>query len=318
MPAAPLTLPEREEIRAGIERAEPATAIAARLGRHRTTVSAELARNGGRCGYRAAAAQARADRQRSRPKVPALLAAPELGAHVAARLAAKDSPMTIARELAAGVYPHIAGRISHESIYQAVYGHGRRGPAGGAAHRAAPPSPVPQAPPWRGRAQVSRLGPLGTFRPIAARPPAAVGRGEVGHLEGDLIIGARGASAIITVFDRASRYLWLADLPEGHGAEATLAGLVELIERLPVALRRSLTWDQGREMAGHARLAELVGIEVYFADAHSPWQRPTNENGNGLLRRYVGKSTDLAVNGPADLRARLSRVLWELRWRSPA
>jgi transposase, IS30 family len=110
------------------------------------------------------------------------------------------------------------------------------------------------------------------------------------------------------VFDRASRHLWLADLPEDHGAEATLAGLVELVERIPEALRRTLTWDQGREMAAHAELATLVGIDVYFADPHSPWQRPTNENGNGLIRRYVGKGTNLAVYSPADLRAIEHRI----------
>jgi IS30 family transposase len=131
-------------------------------------------------------------------------------------------------------------------------------------------------------ARWGRSGRSGRSLPVRLRP---AGRDEVGHLEGELIIGARGASAIITVFDRASRYLWLADLPEGHGAVATLAGPLELIERLPEALGRTLTWDQGREMAGHAQLADLGGIDVYFADPHSPWQRPTNENGNDLLRR---------------------------------
>ena len=127
-------------------------------------------------------------------------------------------------------------------------------------------------------------------------------RGEVGHLEGDLIVGSFNRSAIATVFDRASRHLWLADFPEDHGADATLAALVEVLERIPEPLRRTLTWDQGREMARHADLAELCGIDVYFAEPHSPWQRPTNENGNGLIRRYVGKSTDLSRFGPTDLR----------------
>ena len=104
------------------------------------------------------------------------------------------------------------------------------------------------------------------------------------------------------MFDRASRHVWLADLPEGHGADATLAGLVELLERIPAQCLRTLTWDQGREMARHHDLAGLTGIDVFFADPHSPWQRPTNENGNGLLRRYVGKGTNLSVFGPAALR----------------
>ena len=131
----------------------------------------------------------------------------------------------------------------------------------------------------------------------------AEARTEVGHLEGDLILGSFNRSAIVTVFDRASRYLWLADLPEGQNADAVLAALNEILDRIPLPLRRTLTWDQGREMARHAELAEMTGIDIYFADPHSPWQRPTNENGNGLIRRYVGKGTNLSVYTPADLRA---------------
>jgi len=104
------------------------------------------------------------------------------------------------------------------------------------------------------------------------------------------------------VFDRASRHLWLADFPEDHGADATLAALCEVLERIPEPLRRTLTWDQGREMARHADLAAMCGIDVFFSEPHSPWQRPTNENGNGLIRRYVGKGTDLSRFAPADLR----------------
>ena len=133
-------------------------------------------------------------------------------------------------------------------------------------------------------------------------------RTEVGHLEGDLIVGAFNRSAIVTVFDRASRQLWLADFPEDHGAEATLAALVEILERIPPELRRTLTWDRGREMARHATLAEWCGIDVYFAEPHSPWQRPTNENGNGLIRRYVGKSTNRAAYTVNDLRATEHRI----------
>lgn len=306
MPAQPLTALEREEIRAGIERREADEQIGARLGRHRTTINAEINRNGGRQRYSATAAQARADHRRRRPKVPKLIADPSLAAHVTERLKAKDSPMTIARELAAGTHG-VTASVSHECIYQAVYAHGRRGlskglHAGLHRRRRCRKHRHPKG------SQPAKPSPLGAFTPISARPPIALERVEVGHLEGDLIIGARGASAIATVFDRASRHLWLADLPEGHGADATLAALVELVERIPESLRRTLTWDQGREMARWSTLAELVGINVYFAEPHSPWQRPTNENGNGLLRRYVGKSTNLNVYTPADLRSIEHRI----------
>ena len=102
--------------------------------------------------------------------------------------------------------------------------------------------------------------------------------------------------------------MWLAGFHADHSADETLAALAEILERIPAPLRRTLTWDQGREMARHATLAELCDIDIYFAEPHSPWQRPTNENGNGLLRRYVGKGTDLAVFTPADLRAIEDRV----------
>jgi IS30 family transposase len=288
MPAQPLSASEREEIRAGIERGETDRVIGDRLGRHRCTIGAEVNRNGGRARYSATAAQARADEQRRRPKTPRLVADPELAAAVTQRLEAKDSPMTIARELAAGTHGETAS-ISHECIYQAVYAHGRRGLRRGlhkglhrrrrCRKRRLPAGETP-----------SKTSPLGVFKPIAERPAEADGRAVVGHLEGDLILGSFNRSAIVTVFDRASRYCWLADLPEGHDANATLAAMTEILERVPKALRRTLTWDQGSEMARHTDLAHLCGIDIYFADPHSPWQRPTNENGNGLLRRYPPKA----------------------------
>lgn len=306
MPARALTVHEREEIRVGIERSESAKVIAGRLGRHRLTIQAEMARNGGRAKYSALAAQRRADKQRSRPKTPVLVADPVLCAHVTARLEAKDSPMTISHELASGVQG-VTGSLSHEAIYQAVYAHGTRGLPKGlheGLHRRRRCRKQRRA---KG-AERKKKSPLGTFKPIATRPAVASERTEVGHLEGDLITGAYNRSAIATVFDRTSRNLWLAQFPEDHGAEATLGALCEILERIPEHLRRTLTWDQGREMAAHKELAELCGIDVYFADPHSPWQRPTNENGNGLIRRYVGKGTDLRRYGPEDLRAIERRI----------
>lgn len=306
MPALPLTMREREEIRVGIERRKTDSQIGDRLGRHRCTINAEISRNGGRGGYVAVAAQSRADGERGRTKIPRLVADPVLAAHVTARLEAKDSPMTISIELARGVHD-ITASISHESIYRAVYAHGRRGLRRGlhtGLHRRRRCRKHRQTP----DTEPVTAGPLGAFNLIGARPEIAGQRTQVGHLEGDLIVGAFNRSAIVTVFDRASRHLWLADFPEDHGAEATLAALVEILERIPPELRRTLTWDQGREMARHATLAEWCGIDVYFAEPHSPWQRPTNENGNGLIRRYVGKSTNLATYTANDLRTIEHRI----------
>ena len=300
MPAQPLTAREREEIRVGIERDETDGVIAGRLDRHRVTVNAEINRNGGRRQYSAIRAQARAERCLARPKLARLVADPALAAHVTARLEAKDSPMTIAIELRSGAHGIVA-MLSHETIYRAVYAHGQRGlrrglHAGLHRQRRCRKRRVPVG------TETAKVSPLGQFQVISARPAVAQDRTEVGHFEGDLILGSFNRSAIATVFDRASRHCWLAEFSSDHGAEATLAAVAEIFERIPEALRRTLTWDRGSEMARHDELAELCGIDVYFADPHSPWQRPTNENGNGLIRRYVGKGTDLSRYDAHDLR----------------
>jgi len=321
MPGESLSLDERVQIEVGQACSASGHSIARRLGRSPSTVCRELARNQGPGGYSAVAAQGRAERERSRGRLTCFERDVALAVHVEERLLAKDSPMTISVELARGVYPAVGATVSHETIYRGVYAHGRAGLAkglSGCLHR-------------RRRCRKHRRpdaetptggGPLGAFALIGARPAAAEARIEVGHLEGDLIVGSFNRSAIVTVFDRASRYLWLADFPEDHGADATLAALVELLDRIPEWLRRTLTWDQGREMAGHDELAVLAGIDVYFAEPHSPWQRPTNENGNGLLRRYVGKGTNLAVYTETDLRAIETRINTmprrSLRWSTAA
>lgn len=297
MPARPLLLREREEIRCGIARGETVTAIADRIGRHRCTVSAEISRNGGRDAYRPYRAQDRAAACLKRPKDRLLDQHPELAAHVAARLEAKDSPMTIAVELANGIYPHIGVRVSHETIYREIYD----------PHRHVLPRDAFRCLHRRRRFRVQRRCRRpqqrwrDTMRLIAQRPAVADARTEVGHFEGDLIIGQGGRSAIATVFDRMSRHLWMTGLPHGRTGDHALAALVALFEQIPPALRRTLTWDQGGEMSCHDELAERCAIDVYFADPHSPWQRPTNENGNGLIRRYVGKGTDLTVFTPTDI-----------------
>lgn len=306
MPAQPLTAAEREEIRVGVDRGESNAQIACRLGRHRSTIGRELARNDGRDGYSATRAQGRADAMRARAKVPKLVADPQLAVYVTQRLEAKDSPMTISLELARGTHG-VTARISHETIYQAIYAHGARGLAKGLhanlhRRRRCRKRRVPKG------ETTTRTSPLGIFALIHDRPPEALARTEVGHLESDLACGAYNRSAIATVFDRASRHVWLADFPDAHDADAMLAAMCEILDRIPQHLRRTLTHDQGSEMARHTDLANLCGIDIYFAEAHSPWQRPTNENGNGLLRRYVGKGTNLAIYTPADLRAIETRI----------
>jgi len=269
MPANPLSLREREEIRYAIARGETVTAAADRLGRHRCTISAEISRNGGRDHYRAYRAHDQAASRRSRPKIRVFDRSPELAAHVIQRLEAKDSPMTIAVELANGVYPNIDETVSHETIYTAVYDPCRSLPRGlyRCLHR-------------RRRLRSPRSGrrPQDRWRAdlpsISTRPAIAGERHEVGHLEGDLIIGERNQSAIITVFDRTSRHLWMAGLPNGHAAGPTLTGLTKLLKRIPPELRHTLTWDQGGEMASHEQLAKRCRIDIYFADPRSPWQRP--------------------------------------------
>lgn len=303
MPARPLTLHEREEIRVGIERRDPDHVIAVALGRHRCTINAEICRNGGRSRYGAVDAQRRAELARSRPKVPKLVADRALAGHVARRLKAKDSPMTISIELARGVHGRVA-KISHECIYRAVYSPDRG--LGAGLHVGLHLKRRRRK--HRGRSPVVATHSLGSFSLIGLRPEIAAQRVEVGHLEGDLIVGAYNRSAIATIFDRTSRYSWLTKLPHAKNADGVLEALVRTLRRIPAQLRLTLTWDQGSEMARHLELAERCGIDIYFAEPKAPWQRPTNENGNALVRRYVGKGTDLSVFTTRDLRVIEQRI----------
>ena len=314
MPGRRFSAEEREEIRVGLARGESLRGIARRLGRAASSVCREVSRNAGRERYQATAAERRAQRCRARPKQTKFQFDPTLARRVENRLAAKDSPMTIARALAAEGSP-----LSHETIYRAIYAHGRRGLAAGLhahLHRRRRCRKRRLA---KGE-QAKKASPLGNFNPISSRPEIAGTRSEVGHFEGDLIIGERGRSAVVTLVDRASRFNLLGDLPRDHGADSVLACLVELIGRVPPELRRTLTWDQGREMARWHELVELSGIQVYFAEPHSPWQRPSNEAFNGLLRRWLPKSSNLSVYDQDDLDAISHQINTmprrSLRWQS--
>jgi IS30 family transposase len=297
-------------------------AVAAGLGRSPATVSRELRRNRdlGSGQYRPFAAQRLAAARRARPGRGKLVRDPVLRHFVAERLEKRWSPEQISRALR-GEFPDEPERhLVHETIYQAVYR-----PELGGLRRDLPKvlrTGRRRRRPRR-RPDARRAGALADMTMIGQRPAEAAGRTVPGHWEGDLITGAANRSAIGTLVDRASRFTILLHLPgRRHTAEVVCDALVQAMAALPVQLRRSLTWDQGKEMALHAQITQALGMPVFFCDPHSPWQRPTNENTNGLLRQYFPKGSDLRVHGPD----RLAAVAAELNdrprktpgWNTPA
>jgi IS30 family transposase len=291
-----LSAVEREEISLGLERGETFTAIAARLGtrgRAPSTVSREVNNNGGRDDYRAWAGERRAAEQAARPKTAKLAGNHELRAVVEGWLLKRWSPEQIALRLR-GDYPDRPEMwVSHETIYQSLFVQAR-----GALRkdltaylRSGRTRRVPRSSSAEGRGPGRLVGMIN----ISERPAEVEDRAVVGHWEGDLIIGKNGQSAIGTLVERISRFVVLLHLPNGHGAQEVHDALIRQIQTLPEQLWRSLTWDQGKEMARHAEFSVATGIDVYFCDPHSPWQRGTNENTNGLLRQYFPKGTDLSV-----------------------
>lgn len=297
MPAKRLTLIDRAQILSGIKRNESCQQIAADINRCRSTIGREISRNGGRSMYCPERAERRAGRKRLRPKVSKLVGDPVLAADVQRRLEARDSPMRISIELkAAGI------EISHEAIYRSIQT--RDGALQWGAHKYLRLRRKSRKP--RG-INMTKFSSLGVVRPIHDRPKEALARIRVGHLEGDLIIGAMNRSALITVFDRASRYVWLGDVASKQAGDVA-EGLARLLARIPEHQRLTLTWDRGSELARHRQVSAESNIDVFFCDPNSPWQRPTNENGNGLVRHHVGKGTDLNRFTPADLRRIETRI----------
>jgi transposase, IS30 family len=297
-----LTLADREEITLGLHAGDSFTAIAARLGKAVSTVSREVAANGGREGYRAWRAHQRARQQARRPKAPKL-ACPELAAQVTSWLTEWWSPQQIAARLRIEFPGDPMMKVSHETIYQALYVQGR-GELRRELARCLRTGRAKRRP--RGRGE--NTGRIRDMVMISERPAEAEDRAVPGHWEGDLIIGKDCRSAVGTLVERTTRYVLLLHLPAGRDAHLVERAMRQAITALPADLARTITWDQGKEMAYHAHFTIATGIPVYFCDPHKPWQRGSNENTNGLLRQYLPKGTDLSAHSAADL-ARIARSL---------
>jgi len=313
-----LSLTEREEISRGLAGGESLRAIARRLGRSPSTISREVVANGGRRRYRACRADKAAVARMRRPKVSKLVACPRLRSVVEAKLELRWSPQQISGWLVTEFASDPEMRVSHETIYLSLFvqsrgalrkeltrylrsGHSTRRP--------------------KGHTVMNGQGQLRGTLNISERPAEAEDRAVPGHWEGDLLMGKR-MHAMATLVERKTRFVMLIALPNGHSADVVADALATKIIELPEQLRRSLTWDQGKEMAAHAKFSVKTGVPVYFCDPRSPWQRGSNENTNGLLRQYFPKRTEIAHLTQADLddvAAELNeRPRQTLGWKSPS
>ena len=290
-----LSLVEREEIGQGVVGDESFASIGRRLGRATSTISREVKLNGGRDAYRVFRADEGAYERARRPKVRKLDDDPRLAAVVTEMLLTRWSPEQIAARLRVDFPNEPEMWVSHETIYQSLFvqpkGWLRKELAvalrSGRVKRR-PQGRTPRG--WR----------LAGLPMISERPAEADDRAVPGHWEGDLIIGKNNQTGIATLVERSTRSVMLVKIDD-LTAETVCAALAAKILELPAHLRRSLTWDQGSEMAEHAKFKILTGLPVYFCDPHCPWQRGTNENTNGLLRQYFPKGTDLSIYSQAHL-----------------
>ena len=313
---ARLSIDERVEICVGLSGGCSFAAIGRGLGRATSTVSREVNANGGRCKYRPIAAHRRACERLCRPKPTRLAENPRLLARVVADLEALLSPEQIAQRLRYDFPNEPEMWVSHETIYKSLYvqGRGELRRELAACLRTGRARRQP-----RGRLERQRM--VGMVN-ISERPAEVEDRAVPGHWEGDLIIGKNGLSAIGTLVERTTRFVILLHLPEGRTAAEVRTAMTTAVQGLPATFARTVTWDQGSEMAEHATFTIDTGIDVYFCDPHSPWQRGSNENTNGLLRQYFPKSTDLSVHTAATLEAAAdslnSRPRKTLGWMTPS
>ena len=295
-----LCLADRRSIENGCRAGLSFTVIAAVIGKSCSTVSREVGGKAGRASYRADRAQLRAEEAARRPKDTKLETNPDLCARVIAGLEALLSPEQIAGELHREFPENPEMQVHHETIYRELFVQGR-GALRDELKACLRSGRARRVTRTEAQRRVEGRGQIPDMVNIVEREEEVAQRRVPGHWEGDLITGKNNASAIGTLVERVTGYTLLLHLPNGHGAEAVTAAITEAMTELPARLRKTLTWDQGKEMSRHKQIAEVTGLKVYFCDPHSPWQRATNENTNGLLRQYFPKGTDLSVHSKEDL-----------------
>jgi len=365
MPGARLSLAERSQIEVLFAQGLRFPAIAAAIGRDRSTVWREVSRNNAYRGahlrwagshhpqgrsherpvglggsyrwvYSAGSAHRRALRRSARRRRRKLRPgygqpSPPLWAVVRDKLLRRWSPVQIATWLRREFPDRPEMWVSHETIYQAIYVQGRGQLRRELAHQVALRSGRTSRRPQSRAARADRADRagggggrawIGQWH-ISTRPAVVADRAVPGHWEGDLLIGSRGSSAIVTLVERATRFVMLGALPRSRASHEVVDVLVDLMGRVPTQLAQTLTWDQGSEMAAHAQFTLATGCQVYFCDPHSPWQRGSNENTNGLLRQYFPRtSTDFRTHTQADLdhvaRELNTRPRQTLGWQTPA
>lgn len=295
-----LSLEDREDISRGLALEQSLRVIALRLGRPTSTVSREVQRNGGRLHYRAARADRATCQRAKRPKATKLDQQPALRLFVENGLEQHWSPEEICGRLPVEFPDDVSMRVVPETIYQALFVQGRTG-LNKELVKHLPSKRTRRKPHTITARNAERGGPIIDKVMITERPAEVADRAVPGHWEGDLIIGARGRSQTGTLVERTSGFTMLLCLPDNRRAATVAAVMQQQIETLPTQLRRSITWDQGIEMADHAKFTIATGIPIYFCHPHAPWERGTNENTNGLLRRYLPRTSDLSVHDQHEL-----------------